>query len=209
MGGQVRRVRLLLGVATAGLLALVAAWPSQGAVTEPAPLYLARQPGGLSSGSVASRLVAVGDGPRLYAHLLSEGESPASREVIDDGGRVVVLHPNGTAVATGAVVDPGVVQSWLKDSFAARARLVDGQVVANPSDKECWTAKQSALARLDLPIHDGTRALTLAETYAEADRRIAVMHRPGPQIPVRCIVVGSPTHRANYLHNLWHRITDS
>jgi hypothetical protein len=203
MGQKVRSVRLLVAVSAAALLGLVAAWPSQGAVTE-TPLYLARdaQEGRLQP--TVKGFVAVADGPRLAAHLLGDGEQLAGMEVIDGAGRVVVLHPNGTVEDTGVVVEPAVVKAWLVDSFKARARTVDQQVVGDPSNKECWTAKQRARAWLNLSGRAGTRELTLAETLADADRRIAQMHHPANQIPVQCLA--NPSHKAGYLHNLWHRI---
>lgn len=208
MGGQVRRVRLLLAVVTAGLLALVVAWPSQGAVTEPAPRYLIRELGAGRSTPVPNQFLAVADGPRLVMHLSGDREQPANLEVIDAAGRVVVLQPDGKAAPTGAVVDTAVLQTWLSDSFKARSQALDRHVVADPGDKLCWTAEQTALSRLNLPSRNATRALTLSETYAEADRRIAAMHQPANAIPVRCIT-GIPSHRDGYLHNLWHRITGS
>lgn len=206
MGDKVRRVRLLVAVGVAGLLALVAAWPSQVAATETPPLYLAR--GWSSGGSPAVNMnLVVGDGPRLAAHLLADGEDPATVQVIDSTGRVVILGPDGKVQPTERVLEPALVQSWLGDSFTIRARGVRAKVTGDAGDKVCSSAKASALKRLDLPTHEGTRTLTLAETLTEADRRIAAMHQPANQIPPHCVVAGDPHHRAGYLHNLWHRIT--
>lgn len=206
MGDKVRRARLLVAVGAAGLLALIAAWPSQVAATETPPIYLAR--GWSWGGSPAvNTTVVVADAPRLAAHLLADGQDPATVEVIDTAGRVVVLDPSGKVQPTERVHEPAVVQSWLHDSFTIRARGVRAKVSGDVSDKVCSSAKTSALKRLDLPTHDGTRELTLAETLAEADRRIAAMHRSANQIPPHCVVAGDPAHRAGYLHNLWHRLT--
>ena len=205
---NVRRVRLLVAVAIAGLLAFVAAWPSQSAATEPPPLYLAR--GWSSGGSPAVNMsLVVADGPRLGAHLMADGEDPATVEIVDSAGRVVVLDPGGKVQPTGRAHDPSAVQAWLQDSFIIRARGVRAKVSGDGSDKVCSSAKASALKRLDLPTHEGTRPLTLAETLTEADARIEAMHRAANQIPTRCVVAGDPSHRAGYLHNLWHRITGS
>lgn len=206
MGDKVRRVRLLVVVSTLALLAFVAAWPSQGAAAEAPPLYLAREWGAGRADPAANQFLAVADGPRLAAHLLGDGARIADLEVIDSVGRVVVLRPNGQVEPTGAMVEPAVVQSWLRQSFAARDRAVEVRVRGNPDDKLCSNAKRTARSRLNLPTHDGVRELTLAETLAEADRRIAAMHQPVNQLPEQCVVVGDRDHRAGYLHNLWHRI---
>ena len=167
---NVRRVRLLVAVAIAGLLAFVAAWPSQSAATEPPPLYLAR--GWSSGGSPAVNMsLVVADGPRLGAHLMADGEDPATVEIVDSAGRVVVLDPGGKVQPTGRAHDPSAVQAWLQDSFIIRARGVRAKV--------------------------------------SGDARIEAMHRAANQIPTRCVVAGDPSHRAGYLHNLWHRITGS
>lgn len=208
MGEKVRRHRLLVAVGLAGLLAFVAAWPSQSAATEPQPLYLARDraPGGSSPAPTA--LLVIGDAARLPSHLLAEREDIAALEVIDSAGQVVVLNPNGKVVATGTTLDPVVVRTWVQESFAARTRTANRQVSGGPVGSTCGDAKQAALNRLKLPTtHDGKRELSLAETLAEADGRIAAMHEPANQVPIECIPLSS--HRAGYLHNLWHRITGS
>jgi hypothetical protein len=205
---QVRRVRLLVVVTVVGLLAFVVVpWPSPSAATEPLPLLLARETGAGRAAPAANTFVAVGDGPRLAAHLLRDGRSLADVEVIDATGRVVVLQANGQVSATGAEVDPAMIRSWLQSSFQVRARVVEVRVLGDTGDKLCSAAKQSARSRLTLPTHQGDRALTLAETLTEADRRLAAMHQPVNQIPERCVVLRDRDHRANYLHNLWHRIT--
>lgn len=204
MGENVRRVRLLVAVSAAALLALLVAWPSQGAVTEPPPLYLARDRG--STTHPAAAYLAVADGPRLADHVASDGEDLDHLQVIDSTGRVVVLHPNGRADLTGEVLDPEAVQSWLRDSFSARRQRLEGQV--SDVGTVCSTEKEAARRQLDLPTRQGGRALTLAETLTEADARLMSMHRPESQISPWCIPRSIDTgHRAGYLHNLWHRIT--
>lgn len=209
MGEKVRRIRLLAVVGVAGLLAFVAAWPTEGAAAEPPPpLYLARERGAGGISPEANTFVMIADGPRLVAHLLVDREQVADLEFIDSTGRVVVPRANGQIDFTGEVLDVEGVELWLQNSFSARWRLVDGQLRGDPDSKVCRGARQTALNRLSLPTHEGTRDLTLAETFVEADQRIAAMHRPVNQIPVECFI-RNRDHKAGYLHNLWHRITGS
>ena len=208
MSEKVRRVRLLLAVCAAGMLAIVVPWPSSGAVTEPPPLYLARERGAGGVAPEAGTFVAVADSARLVAHLLADGVNIADLEVIDSTGRVVDLRPNGQAEPTGAAFEPVAVQMWLRASFTVRWQGLDGRLRGDSPDNICWGTKQSVRDRLNLPTHQGGRELTLAETLAEADTRLTAMHQPGYQIPSRCFHRSVPTsHRAGYLHNLWHRLT--
>jgi hypothetical protein len=209
MGEHVRRIRLLVVVGVVGVLALLAAWPGPNAAAQTAPLYLARQRAG-GDNPATNRVLVVADGPGLVAHLQWDNVEPATLDVIDSTGRVVVLEPDGDAVPTGAVLEPEAVRSWLGASFQDRWRLVDSQVMGDQPGATCWSEKQAALSRLTLPTHQGDRTLTLTESLAETEVRLAALHRPENQIPVHCFrpyrgpVTG---HRAGYLHNLWHRLT--
>lgn len=209
MGENVPRIRLLVAVGAAALLAVLAAWPSPGAAAEPAPLYLVRE---RDAGAVpeSNTFLAVADGPRLVAHVAADRERLVNLEVIDGTGRVVLLQPDGTATATGQVIDPGTVRLWLSDSFSVRWSVVDRWLLPSGPGQACWNARQAAQDRLDLPTHQDGRERTLAEVLTEADSRLTAMHRPEGQIPFTCYRrTWNGDHRAGYLHNLWHRITGS
>lgn len=210
MGEKVRRVRLLLALSTAALLALVAAWPSQGAAAEAPPLYLARHLGSEGTGPRAKTYIAVADGPRLAAHTLADREDIADLEVIDSSGRVIVLHPGGQAEPTGEVIEPAELRAWLKNSFDTRWQTLDSSFRRDRTGPNCSSERQRARDQLNLPTHQGGRALTLAETFVEVEARLFAMHLPENQIPPECLYKGAGTgHRAGYLHNLWHRLTGS
>ena len=207
MDEKVRRVRLLLAVSAAGLLAFLAAWPSQGAVSDPAPLYLARDRDADQVAPGTHSYLVVADAARIATHIMEDGENIADLEIIDSSGLVVDLAGNGEVVPTGRAIPPSVVQSWLQDSFAFRLKGLNGQL--NESALEsCSSSVLVARSRLTLPTHRGDRELTLAETLAEADARLAAMHRPENQLPTWCLRrYPQSDHRAGYLHNLWHRVT--
>jgi hypothetical protein len=210
MSEKVRRVRLLLAVCTAGLLAFVVAWPSQSAATEPPPLYLARDATPQPGETEADLYFAVGDGPRLVAHVLRDREDIADLEVIDSAGRVVDLRPNGEVVATGSVVEPAVVKTWLQNAFHLRWLRLEPRLGNGSIGENCAAIKQATRGRLTLPTHQGARELTLAETFVETDVRLVALHNPENGIPDGCFRrFGStpPHHRAGFLHNLMHRIT--
>jgi hypothetical protein len=216
MAEQFRRICLLGAASLASIVAFTAAWPGVGAAAgvgggsiggpmkpAPAPIYLVRDRG-VTPNSASSGFMAVGTSAQLFAHLYSDGENLAQLEVIDATGGVVILESNGKATATGASLDPKATKAWVVNEFKTRARAVADDVYGNPA---CLTAKQVAQSRLDLPLRQGGRDLTLAQTLVEAEARITAMHDPANALPTYCLA--APSHKAGYLHNLWHRISGS
>jgi hypothetical protein len=206
MDEKLRRIWMLVATGVVAVLALVAAWPSQGAATEKSPLYLVRDRGQGVPHPPPVRVLAVADGPRLVTHLSGDGEDVARLEVIDDAGRVVVLSASGRADVTGEMVDPEAVQVWLQNRFSAARRSLDWPSGPNGRPAPCRNERERAQELLNLPQSD--RKLTLAETFAEAEGRLAAMHEAENEIPMGCFPPGSPIyhHRDGYLHNLWHRL---